>query len=201
MHVVQQSGKDGGGSSEPPPFAMEKYTPPAIPIGGWMSAEELQWLYSQARRFKSIVEVGSWLGRSTHALCSGCAGKVYAVDHFRGTPSERSDQHRLALYVDIYKRFKENMVGFQNLEAFQLPSHQAAPKFAPRSIEMVFIDGGHSLEEVRVDLRLWLPVATHLICGHDWDLQSVRTAVEQEIGLPQIPAAGSIWAISLGGAK
>lgn len=166
-----------------------------------MTQEELQWLFEMARTYKSIVEVGSWLGRSTHALCSGCAGKVHAVDHFRGSPAERDDRHRLALYVDIYKRFKENMVGFQNLEALQLPSHQAAPKFAPRSVEAVFIDGGHQLEEVRLDLRIWLPVASRLICGHDWDLESVRKAVMEEIGIPPILGAGSLWAIPLGGAQ
>lgn len=166
-----------------------------------MTLEELEWLFSTARQMKTIVEVGSWLGRSTHALCSGCAGKVYAVDHFRGTPSERDDRQKLALYVDIYKRFQENMVGFQNLETFRLPSHQAAPKFAPRSIEMVFVDGGHGLEEVRTDLRLWVPVATKLICGHDWDLAAVRQAVHEEIGAPQISVTGAIWAIWLGGEK
>ena len=45
-----------------------------------MYPAELEWLYKAAKRMKSIVEIGSWQGRSTYVLLSGCQGPVMAVD-------------------------------------------------------------------------------------------------------------------------
>ena len=62
------------------------YNPEENRITGFMSEPELTQLYKWACECESIVEIGSWRGRSTHALLSGCKGKVYAVDHFGGNP-------------------------------------------------------------------------------------------------------------------
>ena len=59
-------------------------------IGGWLSAPEASQLYDLARDAKGpIVELGSWLGRSTAVLALGSmAGNkqpVFAIDHFKGS--------------------------------------------------------------------------------------------------------------------
>lgn len=59
-------------------------------VEGWMYEEELRWLAEHASRSTSIIEVGIWKGRSTTALCHAAAGRVYAIDHFQGSPEERS---------------------------------------------------------------------------------------------------------------
>lgn len=48
-------------------------------------------------------------------------------------------------------------------------SQEVAPQFAPRSLDLVFIDGDHSLEAVLVDLKLWRPLVRPggLLAGHD----------------------------------
>jgi len=48
----------------------------ATQIEGWMSYAELIWLNLTAKKMNSIVEIGSWKGRSAHALASACPGKV-----------------------------------------------------------------------------------------------------------------------------
>jgi hypothetical protein len=169
---------------------------PEIGIFGWMSHEELQWLYEQASRFQTIVEVGAWFGRSTHALCRGCPGIVFVVDHFRGSPSELQGRQRFAAHGDVKREFLRNVGSLSNLELIQLPSHLAAITFAPKSIDMIFIDGEHTLEDVRLDLRVWLPVARKMICGHDSGVPEVSQAVS-EIGLSSQKGPGEIWFIML----
>jgi len=174
------------------------YQLPEVGIFGWMSHQELQWLYEQASRFQSVVEVGAWFGRSTHALCRGCPGTVFVVDHFQGSPSELQGKQRFANHGDVKREFLRNVGGLSNLELMHLPSHLAAITFAPKFVDMVFIDGDHTLEAVRLDLRVWLPVARKLLCGHDAEEADVIQAIG-ELELPVQRGPGDIWFIPLGG--
>ena len=173
------------------------YQLPEIGIFGWMSHKELQWLYEQASRFQSVVEVGAWFGRSTHALCRGCLGTVFVVDHFQGSPSELQGEQRFANHGDVKREFLRNVGSMTNLELLQLPSHLAAITFEPKSVDMVFLDGEHTLEAVRLDLRVWTPVAKKLLCGHDWNLDGVSQAVG-ELELPPKRGPDNLWFIPLG---
>lgn len=173
------------------------YLPPEKEIEGWMGLAELQWLYDQALKMNHVIEVGSWKGRSTHALCSGCRGTVVSVDHFCGSPSELRTHHKEALEKDIYAEFCANMREFLNLCVYKQSSHIAAGLFSPRSVDMVFIDGEHTLGAARTDLRCWAPVAKKLLCGHDWNEIPVKQAVK-ELGLPVELGPGLLWSVKVG---
>ena len=168
------------------------YTHPDIQ--GWMGDEEKNWLYEIAQTMTSIIEIGSWKGRSTHALLSGCPGPVFAVDHFKGNPDELEGAHAEAKTGDIFSQFWANVGTFKNLVVFRMPSVVAAQYFAPASVDMVFIDGCHMIEEVRADLAAWRPKCRRLMCGHDAGYTSVATAVK-ELGFPVDITAG-IWRIN-----
>lgn len=89
------------------------YEPPDI--AGWMGGPELQWLFDKATEMESIVEIGAWMGKTTHALCSGCRGIVIAIDHFMGCPNERATAHVAATQRDISQDFWKNVGHFKNL--------------------------------------------------------------------------------------
>jgi hypothetical protein len=124
---------------------------------------------------ESIVEIGSYKGKSTHALLSGCKGMVYAVDHFKGSQAPEDATHGKSGELE----FLENVKGFTNLTLIKQPSNRAAQLFEDLSVDMVFIDAGHLYEEVLEDLRLWVPKAKKLTCGHDGSMNSVTQALDK----------------------
>jgi len=146
------------------------YHHPSPFIQGWCMDDELQWLFANAAEMESVVEIGSWKGRSTHAIATGCKGKVYAVDHFKGSPEEIETTHIEAQNNDIQAQFLHNMSYCPNVELWNMSSLEAAARFEPKSVDMVYIDGDHSNQAFEADLKAWTPIAKKLICGHDFPL-------------------------------
>ena len=163
-------------------------------IEGWIKPVELLWLYLTAKKMDSIVEIGSWKGRSTHALLSGCKGTVWAVDHFKGS-KEHSGRRDLAFSETekegLYKAFLKNVGHFKNLKILKMDSLGAAKKFKDDSVDMVFIDGGHGYDEVKQDIKGWYPKAKKIICGHDFDWWGVYTAVHESFD--EIFTSRTLW--------
>ena len=172
------------------------YVMPEPEIQGWMGLEECNWLYHKAQEMEFVVEVGCWLGRSTHALLSGCSGKVVAVDHWKGSVDERDGNHALASQVDVCQLFYQNVGHFPNLFILRGESTEAAKIFPPKSVDMVFIDAGHGFEEVLADLVAWSPICKKLLCGHDLSYGSVRDALERQ-KFNFIHAIDAIWAVDM----
>ena len=177
----------------------EIYFPPAPEIQGWMTHVELDWLFKQARTHSQIVEIGSWFGRSTHALCTACDGKVSAVDHFQGSPAELAGPHQFAKTGDVFAEFWKNCGDFDNMEAFKMPSAEAAAQFEDGSLDMVFVDGDHTKAGVLADLTLWRPKLRSggLLCGHDRYQDGVPAALTEFFGEAPAAVAGSIWATTV----
>jgi Predicted O-methyltransferase len=146
-----------------------------IDIPGATRLNELEWLNEHARGKKCIVELGTYLGRSTIALASG--GKVYAVDDFIGDRSEIiSDEDR----AKIYERFLHNIKGFPNIYPVICDHADYDP---PDEVDMVFIDGSHKYNDVIRDILKYKHRDNILICGHDylwWP--SVKEAVDKMFG-------------------
>jgi glycosyltransferase involved in cell wall biosynthesis len=171
------------------------YFPYADPsIEGWMTYPELLWLYKTASTMQSIVELGSWQGKSTHALCSGCPhGLVTAIDHFQGSADVRDLTKEAAKHIDVYGNFLKNMAPFRNLKVNVRNMEFAAGDYPDGAFDMVFIDAEHSYDAVRRDIQLWKPKAKKLLCGHDYTTTwpEVMNAVKDELG--EVEVVDSIW--------
>jgi hypothetical protein len=166
------------------------YTP--RDIEGWMTEEELFWLFVTALKMRTVAEIGCYKGRSTHALlCSGA--DVTAVDHFHGTAGEQA--HKAAAREDgIFRDFQRNVGHFPNLSIVRRYSLDAALMFADGAFDMVFIDSDHEYEAVKLDIMAWRPKAKYLLCGHDYHQESwpgVVQAVRELVGSFEV--CGSIW--------
>ena len=168
-------------------------------IRGWMSEEELLWLFGTARKMNSIVELGCFCGRSTYVLCAGCAGTVYAADcHWCGTmhPFETGAQY-------TRPEFDQYVGHFANLVPFEGNFMEAAVSdLIPQEFDMVFFDGDHSKESQLLDLQTWAHRAKKLICGHDLDPSTpgIEQALQEFCGMQGVVRApGKLWYIEKGG--
>lgn len=164
-------------------------------IQGWMMFSELQFLNTIAKKMDTICEVGSWKGRSTHALLSGCKGKVTAVDTFKGSADPLDWTHEEGKQIDILAEFKKNVGYFKNLNITVGKSVEVAKDIPDKTYDMVFIDAGHTYEEVKEDIRAWKSKTKILLCGHDYldtIWMGVCRAVDEELGGPD-EVHGTIW--------
>lgn len=164
-------------------------------IEGWMRPCELQWLYETALTMDSIIEVGSWKGKSTHALLSGCSEQVVAVDTFMGSKSEINGPHSEALRADIFWQFMQNVGSFPQLRVIKAPSVEAASLWADHSVDMVFIDAEHTYEAVMQDIAAWRNKCRRILCGHDRTLASVQNALRASgiVYTEAGPPPNAIW--------
>ncbi len=159
------------------------------PVFGWMVDDQLKFLEKTASRFETILEMGAWKGRLTYQLLK-TGKKIYVVDTFLGSPLEESE--RAAQGVDIYKIFREN-VGFpDNLEVFRMDSLDAAKLFPDKSIDMVFLDGTHTYDQIKMDIRAWLPKTKKMISGHDYYWPGVKKGIHEMLG-GNIELFDGIW--------
>lgn len=120
-----------------------------------------------------VAEIGSFKGRSTCWLAAGVqgrgAGKVYAIDHFTGSPEHQPGGSHAD--PDIVKdgttlnAFRANIARLNlgdHVEAVVAPSLEAAKTWSKGPIRLLFIDGDHSYEATKADLAAWKP---HLAPG------------------------------------
>jgi MMP 1-O-methyltransferase len=113
-----------------------------------------------------IVEIGSWQGRSTAWLAAGArlaGARVYAIDPHTGS---REDPD-----AATYETFRANLtkIGVADVVEPLVTTSAEAARLLEGPIELLFIDGDHSHDAVRLDAELWLPklVEGGIVMFHD----------------------------------
>ena len=131
-------------------------------IDGWLSEPQGRALYHAAKMTRGrgvIVEIGSWKGRSTVWLAAGAQAvgrRIYAIDPHCGS-RENPAANTLAEFQENIRR-----AGLADVvEPLVMTSIEAAATIAD-PVELLFIDGDHSLQGARQDAEIWLP---RLVCG------------------------------------
>ncbi len=158
----------------------------SLPEIGGTTPAELKLLYDLASRVRHncIVEVGSFVGRSTIVLARGSmAGHgvaVYAVDPHEAVRGalgiEYGPQDRAAFFANLLQAEVTEVVRPIGLASI------AAARAWERPIAMLFVDGDHHYDAVRADFEAWSP---HVISGgailfHD--------ALNPKLGVQQVVA-------------
>ena len=182
----------------------------ALSIDGWMSDAELNWLSRKARGCNLVVEIGTWLGRSTYAMGKSVGGKVITIDHFspksiggsqssfyeKCLPEEVKDDpnwlYNLCLVnlSELIENGKVEVIRGNSDDVINSLQH------LKNAVDMVFIDGDHSYDAVRRDIVNYKPLVRTggLICGHDFFKRQLRWAVMEILSGVRRSRGTSIWA-------
>jgi MMP 1-O-methyltransferase len=146
-------------------------------IDGWFSEDEGRWYarFARALRGGTLVEIGSWKGRSASfvgPVCNANGTRFVCVDHWSGSRDTLADRYAAALaQEDVEQVFRANMAALGIVvEVLAEPSRVAAERFAPGSVDRVFLDGSHDGASVMDDLRVWSArlTADGVLAGHDY---------------------------------
>lgn len=138
-------------------------------IEGWLTENQEKWLFEAAYSLPhraTIVEIGSFKGRSTCCLASGCRGtrkRIFAIDTF-GT-QDYFGHH------DFLAQFRQNMKRC-GLSKYVTPIVDISSRVAgtwTRPIDMLFIDGSHEYSDVLADFEGFFPHVVHsgVVAFHD----------------------------------
>lgn len=169
----------------------------------------LSHLASQVPLNGTIVEIGSFLGRSSWALAkSAPTARVYCIDLWNFRPGdEYHSQEKMAAYHPglklSYDTFLKNIRDCPNIHPIQANSADV-PWNLP--IDLAFIDGDHFSPQVDLDLSLWSKRLTPqgILLGHDFNFLQfpdvvravLRTADELHLPL-KLYKNSDIWLIEM----
>jgi predicted O-methyltransferase YrrM len=166
-------------------------------VPGWFDEVSAAtfWGVIADRRPKTVVEIGSYLGRSTCLL--GLALKAYSSDPtlFAIDPHTGDRQNLANIGVDtiptlqLFRVYTEGAGIRDILEERIMMSDDAAKEWDGREIDFVFVDGWHSYDAVLSDTRNFASLLTErgVVCFDDYGTyEDVRAAVRDscaELGL------------------
>ena len=170
-------------------------------IPGWFNySETYDIIVDQISDNGKIVEIGSFLGRSTHYLATSLynAGKdnvkIYSVHTFEGS----YEHTNINLPKDFRNVFEKNLDFFIERGMVEVcqgrsDSSEILNKFEDESVDYIMVDGAHEYDAVVDDITNWWPKLkeTGAMVGDDYLLNSVAEGVKKGLGELKISNFGA----------
>ena len=153
-------------------------------IAGHLGLNEGRLLFKMAKSLKNnsvIVEIGAFKGKSTCFIAEGIGAKnceFYTID----TWCNDGMKQREDVFADFLENIKAYKDKIQLLRGFSYDAVKNWPK--QRKIDFLWIDGDHSYDGVKTDIRDWIPLVKTkgIVCFHDYrDAPGVKRAVDEMI--------------------
>jgi Methyltransferase domain len=172
------------------PFDGQGWFGNAVPLGSILSE----------KKPKTVIEVGSWLGSSTRFIANLMEedGKVYAIDTWKGSPSEavHMQDPRLPYLFQLFLSNVKHAGLTHKIIPIRMESLEAAKAINIKA-ELIYLDAAHDTENVVQDILAWYPhlMENGTLCGDDWNWGSVRVAVIHCAGIlgKQVYAHDNFW--------
>ncbi|MFH5805572.1 class I SAM-dependent methyltransferase [Alienimonas sp. DA493] len=147
-------------------------------IDGWLTDAEALGLFDLAAglpKGAAVVEIGCWKGKSTFCLASGLrSGKVFSIDPFDASGEDGSAEIYGSTRGDapLKEQFERNLSEFftdGRVTALPGLSSEFVGRF--ERIDLLFIDGDHSVPGCRFDFESFSPAVNDggFVAFHDYD--------------------------------
>ena len=173
------------------------------PIPGWFSIEQQEFYKKVVRNLPDnshVVEVGAWMGKSSSYMAveiinSGKTIKFDCVDHWQGSIEHKD--YEVIKNGTLYEEFLKNTAPVDaTINPIKKFSIEAARDYPDASLDMVFLDGSHELDDVIDDICAWLPKIKPggILAGDDFnenEFPGVVNAVQQMLNDVQIDK--TVW--------
>ena len=155
-------------------FSMAFMRPIYLAPSAWLEHIPFAFWLTFRLRPKTVVELGTYNGCSYFAFCQaverlGLATRCYAVDHWKG--DEHAGFYSEDVFTRVQARNDELYSGFSRLVRSSFD--EAAQHFPKGSIDLLHIDGHHSLGSVQHDFATWKPLLSDsaIVLLHDTNVR------------------------------
>lgn len=157
------------------------------------------WLIYKAFNLNNLgVEIGVQEGKHAKDILNNWNGKhLYLIDlwaknvniHQKENVDDYIHERNLIKTVKMSNQFKKRTTIIKS------DSVKAASLFKDRSLDWIYIDAGHTFEEVWNDLHAWLPKVkiNGVVSGHDYLLPDVRSVVDSYFYDVKLMSDNNTW--------
>lgn len=162
---------------------------------GWFETDEIERLRELTQKMPDngiMVQIGVYRGKSVCALKDLILQKnltVLAVDIF--------ECNELGFFKNEFEQNIKNFNLENNVKTYMMTSVEASKYVSDKSIDLIFIDGDHSYDAVKLDIKSWSPKLKHdgIICGHDYSTwHGVKLAVDEAFG-ENVENIKGVWSL------
>lgn len=144
----------------------------------------------------NMIEIGSYAGESTQIFANEFKS-VIAIDPFINDYDPNDITCKYMELEKVYDTFKEVVDRNDNIKHIRMTSDDAIKSLIGTSVDFVYIDGLHTYEQIKKDIKNYLPLLKPncLIAGHDyhrnWD--GVVRGVNEILGVPDATFSDTSW--------
>ena len=162
----------------------------------WHFANWTEWLHHLRERPVSVLEIGSWEGRSALFFLNFLqASRLVCVDTFGGNVEHHLNPHFAALVPETERTFDHNIAAFAGrIEKLKGPSAAVLPQLgiASRRFDVAYIDGSHRAADVYSDAALCWPMVARrgIVIFDDYEFDQMEEEIERpKLGIDAFLAA------------
>jgi predicted O-methyltransferase YrrM len=148
---------------------------------------------------KTMIEIGSFVGEST-VLFAQSFKKVIAIDPFLADYDPKDPTSYLFEFKNVYDTYLDRTSPYSNIQTLTMTSDAAADILNEDYFDFIYLDGLHTYEGVKTDIKNYLPMVNKggVIGGHDYTnklphLVGVYDAVNEMFGAPDKVYKDNSW--------
>ena len=144
----------------------------------------------------SMIEIGSYAGESTQMFANEFES-VIAIDPFINDYDPNDITCKYMELEKVYDTFKEVVDRNNNIKHIRMTSDDAIESLMNVSVDFIYIDGLHTYEQIKKDIKNYLPLLKPncLIGGHDYhrNWSGVVKGINEILGEPDRTFSDTSW--------